>query len=116
MPSDRESSDRARVLRDFWPTIRRVARNIPFAEDAIAAYYCAMDRETPGHVRLALIAALAYFVTPVDAMPDFLPLIGFADDASVLAAALANVRLHMKDRHRDAARRALEDEEFGEAR
>lgn len=115
MASERFSSDESRVRRDFWPTIRRVARNIPFAEDAVAAYYCAMDRETPRHVRLALIAALAYFVTPLDAMPDFLPLVGFADDASVIAAAIATVRLHMKDRHRDAARRTLEGEEFGEA-
>lgn len=110
---ERFFADEARVKRDFWPTIRRVARNIPFAEDAVAAYYCALDRETPTHVRAALIAALAYFVLPFDAVPDFLPLIGFADDASVIAAALATVQMHMKDRHREAARRTLEDEEFG---
>jgi uncharacterized membrane protein YkvA (DUF1232 family) len=111
--SDRFSADEARVKRDFWPTIKRVARSVPFAEDAVAAYYCALDRETPSHVRAALIGALAYFVLPFDAMPDFLPLMGFADDASILAAALATVRIHMKDRHREAARKTLEDEDFG---
>lgn len=110
MTDDRFSDDEARVRRDFWPIVRRVARNIPFAEDAVAAYYCALDRETPTHVRAALIGALAYFVLPFDAVPDFLPLMGFADDASILAAAIAAVRIHMKDRHRDAARRTLEDE------
>ncbi len=115
MTADGFSADEARVHRDFWPTIKRVARNIPFAEDAIAAYYCALDRETPMHVRAALIGALAYFVMPFDAVPDFLPLMGFADDASVIAAAIAMVRVHMKDRHRDAARRALEDENFSGA-
>jgi uncharacterized membrane protein YkvA (DUF1232 family) len=59
MASDSFSADEFRVKRDFWPTIRRVARGIPFAEDAVAAYYCALDRETPGHVRAALIGALA---------------------------------------------------------
>lgn len=113
MAADRSSSDEARVTRDFWPTLRRVARSIPFAEDAVAAYYCALDRETPTHVRAALIGALAYFVLPIDAMPDFLPLVGFADDASIIAAAIATVRLHMTDKHRDAARRALEDEGLG---
>ena len=108
--SDRSSADEARVKRDFWPTIRRVARTIPFAEDAVAAYYCALDRETPTHVRAALLGALAYFVLPFDVVPDFLPLVGFADDASILAAAIATVRMHMKDRHREAARRTLEDE------
>lgn len=111
--SDRFSEAEARVKREFWPTIKRVARNIPFAEDAVAAYYCALDRETPTHVRAALIGALAYFVLPVDAVPDFLPLVGFADDASILAAALATVRMHMKDRHREAARQTLETEDFG---
>lgn len=102
--------DASRVSREFWPKLKKVARSIPFAEDAVAAYYCAFDRETPLHVRATLIGALAYFVLPVDAMPDFLPLLGFADDASILAAAIANVRMHMTDRHREAARRALADD------
>lgn len=102
--------DEARVRRDFWPTLKRVARSIPFAEDAVAAYYCALDRETPLHVRATLLGALAYFVMPFDLAPDFLPLLGFADDASVIAAAIATVRLHMTDRHREAARRALAEE------
>lgn len=105
-------ADEARVMKDFWPTVKRVARSIPFAEDAVAAYYCAFDRETPTHVRVTLIGALAYFVLPFDMMPDFLPLVGFADDASILAAAIASVRIHMNDRHRDAARRALAEDEF----
>ncbi|GLK79490.1 YkvA family protein [Methylopila turkensis] len=104
------AQDETRVSREFWPKLKRVARSIPFAEDAIAAYYCALDRETPTHVRATLIGALAYFVLPFDMAPDFLPLVGFADDASVLAAAIASVRLHMTDRHRDAARRTLAEE------
>ncbi|MFC7052342.1 YkvA family protein [Hansschlegelia quercus] len=99
-----------RVKRDFWPTLRRVARSVPFAEDAVAAYYCAFDRETPFHVRATLVAALAYFILPFDAVPDFIPVAGFVDDASVLAAALASIRMHMTDKHRDAARRALAEE------
>ncbi|MET0314052.1 MAG: YkvA family protein [Hansschlegelia sp.] len=99
-----------RVKRDFWPTLRRVARSVPFAEDAVAAYYCAFDRETPFHVRATLVAALAYFILPFDAVPDFIPIAGFVDDAGVLAAAIASIRMHMTDKHRDAARRALAEE------
>ncbi|MFC3692690.1 YkvA family protein [Chenggangzhangella methanolivorans] len=112
MASDSFSSDESRVKREFWPTLRRVARSIPFAEDAVAAYYCALDRETPTHVRAALLGALVYFIVPFDAVPDFLPLLGFADDASVLAAAIAAVRIHMNDKHREAARRALAEEDL----
>ena len=49
----------------------RVAARIPFAEDLLAAYYCAFDRETPLHVQGTLIGALAYFVLPIDAMPGY---------------------------------------------
>lgn len=110
------AKDEARVKRHFWPTVKRAARSIPFAEDAVAAYYCAFDEKTPTHVRATLIGALAYFVLPLDLAPDFLPLVGFADDASVLATALAMVRMHISERHRAAARRTLADEDFGATR
>jgi len=97
-----------RVRAEFWPKLRRVVGRIPFAEDVIAAYYCAFDRDTPTKVRLALLGALAYFILPVDAIPDFLPVIGFTDDAGVLAAAIALVANHITERHHAAARAALE--------
>ena len=64
-----------------------------------------LDRETPLAARLTLVAALAYFVTPFDFVPDFLLGLGFLDDASVLLAALTAVRTSIKEEHRVAARR-----------
>ena len=58
------------AARDSGSKARRVAVQLPFAEDLLAAWYCAFDRETPTEVRAALIGALAYFVLPFDAMPD----------------------------------------------
>ena len=101
------AADEARVKAGFWRKMKAVAARIPFAEDALAAYYCALDRETPLHVRAALWGALAYFVMPFDAIPDYLPLIGYTDDAAVLATALRLVAAHMRPEHREAARRAL---------
>jgi uncharacterized membrane protein YkvA (DUF1232 family) len=95
------------VRRGFWPKVRRVARRLPFAEDLLAAYYCAFDQSTPLHVKAALFGALAYFVLPFDFIPDILPLIGFADDAAVLLTALRMVSSHIRPEHRDAARFAL---------
>jgi uncharacterized membrane protein YkvA (DUF1232 family) len=80
---------------------------LPFAEDLLAAYYCAFDRATPVQAKAALVGALAYFVLPVDAMPDVLPFVGFTDDAAVLLTALRMVGAHMRPEHRDAARAAL---------
>jgi uncharacterized membrane protein YkvA (DUF1232 family) len=98
---------RERVRRGFWSKVKRVAAQIPFAEDLLTAYYCAFDRETPREVQAALIGALAYFVLPFDIIPDFIPVLGYSDDAAVLAAAIRMVAQHIRPEHRDAARRAL---------
>jgi uncharacterized membrane protein YkvA (DUF1232 family) len=98
---------RERVRRGFWSKVKRVAAQIPFAEDLLTAYYCAFDRETPREVQAALIGALAYFVLPFDIIPDFIPVLGYTDDAAVLAAAIRMVAQHIRPEHRDAARRAL---------
>jgi uncharacterized membrane protein YkvA (DUF1232 family) len=104
---DQSARDEEQVRRDFWRKVRRVASRLPFAEDLVAAYYCAFDRATPLQVKAALVAALAYFVLPFDAMPDILPLVGFTDDAAVLVTALRMVSIHMRPEHREAARLAL---------
>jgi uncharacterized membrane protein YkvA (DUF1232 family) len=103
----RAAREAERVRREFWQKARRVAAGLPFAEDLLAAYYCAFDRATPVQVKAALVGALAYFVLPVDAMPDVLPFLGFTDDAAVLLTALRMVGAHMRPEHRDAARAAL---------
>ena len=103
----RTARDEARVRAGFWPKVKRVAAGLPFAEDLVAAYYCAFDRDTPRAVQAALLGALAYFVLPFDFVPDFLPVLGFTDDAAVLAAAIKLVSDHIGPRHREAARRAL---------
>jgi uncharacterized membrane protein YkvA (DUF1232 family) len=96
-----------RVRRDFWRKAARVAARLPFAEDLLAAYYCAFDRETPRHVQVALLGALAYFILPFDFMPDMLPILGFTDDAAVLATAIRMVAGNITPEHREAARAAL---------
>ena len=101
------AADEQTVRAGFWPKVARVAARIPFAEDLLAAYYCAFDRNTPNHVRVILLGALAYFVMPIDVVPDLLPMFGFADDAAVLAAALKAVSDAIRPEHREAAQRKL---------
>ena len=95
------------LKRRFWDKLRRVAGRIPFAEDLVAAFYCATDSGTPSRVKLILIGAIAYFVLPTDAVADLLPLIGFADDAAVLAAAVTQVAGSITEEHRAQARKVL---------
>jgi len=99
--------DEESVLRNSWRKARALGRQLPFAEDAIAAYFCVMDEETPRRVKLILLGALAYFVMPIDLIPDFLPLIGYTDDAAVMAAAFAAVASSITDEHRRKAREVV---------
>lgn len=99
--------DEERLRHRFWRKAKNVAAKLPFAEDLLAAYYCAFDRQTPTQAKAALLGALAYFVLPTDAMPDILPFLGYTDDALVLVTALRIVSGHIHDEHREAARQAL---------
>jgi uncharacterized membrane protein YkvA (DUF1232 family) len=104
----RASRDEERVRRGFWTKAGRVAARFPFAEDLLAAYYCAFDHATPFQVKAALVGALAYFVLPFDFVPDILPFLGFADDAAVLLTTLRMISGHLRPEHRAAAREALQ--------
>ena len=103
------AEDDAKVRGGFWHKLKRVVARIPFAEDLLAAYYCATDSATPTYVRAVLLAALAYFILPADVVPDLVAVVGFSDDAAVLAAAIGAVRSHFKPEHRARARAALAD-------
>ena len=106
---DKQRSREERVRAQFWKTIRKAAKAVPFLDEVIAAYYCALDPETPTRVRGVLLASLAYFVLPLDFIPDILLGIGFTDDVAVLMAALTAIRTHITPAHRAAARKALEE-------
>jgi uncharacterized membrane protein YkvA (DUF1232 family) len=101
------AGDRETLRKRFWAKFKRVVARLPFAEDLLAAYYCAFDRQTPRHVQAALLGAIAYFILPFDFIPDMLPVLGFTDDAAVLATAIRLVAGHITPGHREAARAAL---------
>lgn len=106
-PADELAKDPERLRKRFWTKFKRVVANLPFAEDLLAAYYCAFDRETPRHVQVSLLGALAYFVLPFDFVPDVLPVLGFTDDAAIIATAIRMVARHITPDHHEAARAAL---------
>lgn len=99
----RDDNNDSALRRSFWRKTRRLAARLPFAQDLLAAYYCAFDRATPLQVKATLVAAIGYFVLPLDAIPDVLPVLGFTDDAAVLATAIKMVASNIRPEHRDAA-------------
>lgn len=98
----------SRVKREFFPKLQRFLASVPFADELVAAYYCAFDKATPLKAKGILIGALAYFILPVDAVPDIILGLGFTDDMAVLLAAFNVVRTHVTNVHRERARETLD--------
>ena len=107
-----EEEQKKTIRQKLMTTVRKAARQVPFMEDVVAGYFCALDPSTPSKVRATVLASLAYFVLPLDVIPDFLIGIGFGDDATVLLAALAMIRSHMRPDHYQAAKDAMKDGEI----
>lgn len=104
-----KNTENEQTIRDkFWLKFRETANRIPFSEDVAAAYYCALDPQTPNKVRGILLAALAYFIMPLDTIPDFLLGFGLTDDLTVLTVAFTTISGNITDAHRAAAKKALE--------
>ncbi|MFF2480656.1 YkvA family protein [Paenibacillus sp. NPDC058071] len=93
----------AAVKKGFWSKMKRAAGKIPFAKEAVSMYYCAIDAKTPVYAKGIAFAALAYFISPIDVIPDAIVVLGFTDDASVVAAALAAIGRHVTEDHKGKA-------------
>ena len=101
-------TDQQIVQDGFWTKARRTLGRIPFTEDAVAAFHCATDSATPMTVRATLFGALAYFILPIDIIPDFLLGLGYTDDAAVIATVLTLIGRHLRPEHKEAAQAFLD--------
>lgn len=72
---------------------------------SLLLYYTVKNPAVPRSTKMIIVGALAYLVFPVDLIPDFIPVVGFADDSAVIAAAVYKVFQHIDD---DAKERAKE--------
>lgn len=93
----------------FWKKVRETAGKVPFLDEVVAVWFCARDPATPMKAKAILLGALAYFVLPFDAVPDFIAGLGYADDFAILAAAIRAIGPHITDEHRMKARDVLEE-------
>jgi uncharacterized membrane protein YkvA (DUF1232 family) len=74
---------------------------------ALTLYETLKDKDTPAWAKAVIVGSLGYFISPADAIPDVIPVVGFADDLGALAASLAAVAAHIKDEHVDFANATL---------
>jgi uncharacterized membrane protein YkvA (DUF1232 family) len=99
------------VEESFVGKLLSVLGKIPFALDAAAMYYCLRDPKTPFWVKASIAGALTYFVSPVDAIPDVVPVIGYADDATVVYTCMAIVHSHITHEHVALAKKLLKQKD-----
>lgn len=93
----------------FWEKVKGYAKvaGEGVLEPALKMYYAAMDSDTPTWAKATIIGALGYFISPIDAIPDLVPVVGYSDDLGVLVAALATTATHIKDEHVKKAKETL---------
>jgi uncharacterized membrane protein YkvA (DUF1232 family) len=95
----------------FWGKVRRFggALGRGSLHVVFTLYHCLQDPDTPAWARTTIVAALGYFILPADLVPDIIPGAGLADDAAALASALAITAAHVKQEHRDRAKKLVEE-------
>ena len=95
----------------FWQKCKRFARKAggEVVEKALWLYYTAEDKDTPKWAKATVFAALAYFVSPIDAIPDLTPVFGFGDDIGVLISAIATIAIHITPEIKEKAAEKMKE-------
>ena len=90
----------------FWAKVRRYAKaagkNV--VETALQLYYAAESPKTPAGAKGVIYGALAYFISPIDIIPDLLPGVGYMDYLTVLLAAIGIVAANISPEIKKQAR------------
>ncbi|MEJ2793681.1 YkvA family protein [Iodobacter sp. LRB] len=81
----------------FWQKLKSFALKAgkEVIEKALWLYYAAQRPETPAWAKTIMFGALAYFILPLDAIPDVIPVAGYSDDLGALAAAIGMVSMYI---------------------
>lgn len=89
----------------FWDKVTGYAKKAgkKVIEPSLKMYYAAQDPDTPVWAKTIIYGALGYFILPIDAIPDVAPVVGYTDDLTTIAAALAAVASNIKDEHAEKA-------------
>ena len=80
---------------------------------ALLLYYSFTRKETPIWAKNIILGVLGYFISPIDALPDLTPIIGYTDDLGVLSFGLVTLACYINTEVRSKAKGKLKDW-FGE--
>ena len=95
----------------FWEKIKKFGKKAgsKVVYSALLLFYCMKDGDAPVWTKTVIIGALAYFISPIDAIPDLVPIVGYTDDLGALVAALGTVAAYINDDIRQKAKAKLAD-------
>lgn len=95
----------------LWKKLLKAIRltGVGLIEKVLILYYSANDEATPKWAKSVIFGVLGYFVFPLDAIPDIIPVAGYTDDIAVITAAIGTVVMYIKDEHKQKARMKVEN-------
>lgn len=95
----------------YWDKTKGFAKaaGVEVIDKSLQLYYTLQDPATPLWAKTVIVGALGYFISPIDAIPDVIPFVGYSDDLGVLAAAMATVATHITDDIKAKAKVKLQD-------
>lgn len=95
----------------FWEKLKNFAKAAgrEVIEKALWLYYAAQQPETPMWAKTVIYSALAYFIMPLDAIPDPIPVVGYTDDLGAIGAALVTCAAYVNEKVKDLASAKLRD-------
>jgi uncharacterized membrane protein YkvA (DUF1232 family) len=86
---EKETDTRIRYVEEnLWSKLARTGEKVSFAKDLMALFNYMIDSFVPWYRKAIVVAALIYFITPIDSIPDITPLVGYLDDLGVISAVL----------------------------
>jgi uncharacterized membrane protein YkvA (DUF1232 family) len=93
----------------FWDKLKNVFKKagIKVVYSALMLYYAYQRKETPVWAKTIIVGALGYFISPIDAIPDLTPVVGYADDLGVLALAISAVSVYIDSEVKQSAKDKL---------
>lgn len=95
----------------FWKKLFKALKltGVGIIEKALTLYYTSKDEATPKWAKSIVYGTLGYFIFPIDAVPDIIPIAGYSDDLTVIVAAFGTLVLYIKDEHKLMARKKVEN-------
>jgi len=87
--TEEQASNKIEFVEDnLWSKLEKAGKKITFAKDIKALYFYMRDSYIPWYRKAFVVAGLVYFIVPLDAIPDFAPIVGYLDDLGVITSLL----------------------------